>query len=58
MSVCVRHCDRSGNGIPILAASQGTGKTGGKGGKSGRAGRAGKEAKAEAKEAFNTDEGG
>ncbi len=28
MSACARHCDRSGNGIHTLAASQGTGKMG------------------------------
>ncbi|WP_156919792.1 hypothetical protein [Syntrophorhabdus aromaticivorans] len=39
MSVCVRHCDRSGNGIHTLAASQVTGGTGKKGGKSGKSGK-------------------
>jgi len=43
MSACVRHCDRSCNGIHTLAASQGTGKTGetGEKGKTGGTGEIG-----------------
>ncbi|NLW33882.1 MAG: hypothetical protein GXY80_00165 [Syntrophorhabdus aromaticivorans] len=60
--VCVRHCDRSCNGIHTLAASQGTGKTGGKGKEGGTGEKSGKGGKSRGKDRgkrhFNADKNG